>query len=680
MGVTGLWNYLAEAPERQSLCTAFSSTSSGLKVAIDVSIWCFQCAAAVGGENPALRTFYHRLCRLRNFGIQAIFVFDGPDRPAIKRGKVRADGDQHLEYRELINLFGFHVWQAPGEAEAEAARLQILGFVDAVLSEDVDSLLFGATKVYRFWSAVDVAGRKSSQDLSHTLLYRKCRIRDLCGLSAADMILVALLAGGDYSHGLPGCGIKLAIEIAKAGYGTGLTDSTDDLIIWRRDLQQLLTDNPDGLLTRKHPSIRILDTFPALEILRYYTRPMVTETEIMTTQAATILWDASIDYLGIADFGRRFFDWQGQDGDLKLIRTLARPILIEELRRRASTRARSSDARTMQDSCPPQGITLLPCSNPKYDITIHAARRHASADLLPELRVSYTPISIVPMSSCTVDGDLVTAPLESVSTLLQSSIESLDVIKGTAVALQYCNNPVRTWISQALLESAYPHIVRDWTHKSLCGENHTTPTPRKTQVGPLDRFVSNVAQSKAATAKAAKAVVPIMMPVLDMASSMIAPPQIIVQTPAGKLAESGLGRQQVSRKICNVDTTPIDLTNEEDEQSISSEMQAQTSRSDVITANRVARPAAKSTTTKNSSIKSYFGVTKPNDFSSTAESDFRKVGSPGLASKSITAEAPLGKRQIVLRKSLPGAWRTATAEDKTCGLVVLDVTTVVDLS
>jgi 5'-3' exonuclease len=39
--------------------------------------------------------------------------------------------------------------QAPGEAEAELAQLNKLGFIDVVITEDSDALAFGATCVLR---------------------------------------------------------------------------------------------------------------------------------------------------------------------------------------------------------------------------------------------------------------------------------------------------------------------------------------------------------------------------------------------------------------------------------------------------------------------------------------------------------------------------------------------------
>jgi 5'-3' exonuclease len=41
------------------------------------------------------------------------------------------------------------VFQAPGEAEAELAYLNSIGEIDAVLSDDSDTFLFGASVVIR---------------------------------------------------------------------------------------------------------------------------------------------------------------------------------------------------------------------------------------------------------------------------------------------------------------------------------------------------------------------------------------------------------------------------------------------------------------------------------------------------------------------------------------------------
>lgn len=138
---------------------------------INSSIWFFHAKGGREGENPELRTLFFRLARLLRVPFLPLFVFDGPKRPSWKRGK-RITGKQHWlvdGMKNIINAFGFE-WrqvliyiplvnasyanpilslQAPGEAEAELAYLNRINAIDAILSDDVDTFLFGATVVVR---------------------------------------------------------------------------------------------------------------------------------------------------------------------------------------------------------------------------------------------------------------------------------------------------------------------------------------------------------------------------------------------------------------------------------------------------------------------------------------------------------------------------------------------------
>jgi hypothetical protein len=51
--------------------------------------------------------------------------------------------------RHLVPFAHFNLSQAPGEAEAELAYLNRIGVIDAVISDDVDNFLFGATTLIR---------------------------------------------------------------------------------------------------------------------------------------------------------------------------------------------------------------------------------------------------------------------------------------------------------------------------------------------------------------------------------------------------------------------------------------------------------------------------------------------------------------------------------------------------
>lgn len=61
------------------------------------------------GENPELRTFFNKLVRLSKLPVQIIFVFDGNQRPDIKRD-TRVIDREHFLYKgmvQFIEAFGF---------------------------------------------------------------------------------------------------------------------------------------------------------------------------------------------------------------------------------------------------------------------------------------------------------------------------------------------------------------------------------------------------------------------------------------------------------------------------------------------------------------------------------------------------------------------------------------------
>lgn len=74
--------------------------------------------------------------------VQLIFVFDGPGRPWKRgeKGQGKIDYQKRDLLKEMLRCFGTPYHEAPGEAEAECACLQVLKLVDAVWSQDYDCL------------------------------------------------------------------------------------------------------------------------------------------------------------------------------------------------------------------------------------------------------------------------------------------------------------------------------------------------------------------------------------------------------------------------------------------------------------------------------------------------------------------------------------------------------------
>jgi holliday junction resolvase YEN1 len=79
------------------------------------AIICAKGPGTQAGENPVLRLLFFRLCRLSALPVIPIFVFDGNDRPSVKRG-VKVKGKAHWlteRFQCFIEAFGFHWYTVP---------------------------------------------------------------------------------------------------------------------------------------------------------------------------------------------------------------------------------------------------------------------------------------------------------------------------------------------------------------------------------------------------------------------------------------------------------------------------------------------------------------------------------------------------------------------------------------
>jgi Holliday junction resolvase YEN1 len=114
------------------------------------------------------------------------------------------------------------------------------------------------------------------------------------GLLQGGFLLLALLSGGDYDHGIEGCGATTALDLAKCGFGAQLLDaltehrchkSSDEardnfLVQWRAGIQHELTNNSSAMLSCRQAKLasRLPETFPspAVHSRRAHAEPAVT--------------------------------------------------------------------------------------------------------------------------------------------------------------------------------------------------------------------------------------------------------------------------------------------------------------------------------------------------------------------------------------------------------------------
>ena len=81
----------------------------GFRLGIDASIWFFHAEYGREGENPVLRTLFFRCATLMHTTFLPIFVFDGPKRPDVKRGKKINRTSHKLipGMKQIVEAFGF---------------------------------------------------------------------------------------------------------------------------------------------------------------------------------------------------------------------------------------------------------------------------------------------------------------------------------------------------------------------------------------------------------------------------------------------------------------------------------------------------------------------------------------------------------------------------------------------
>lgn len=494
--------------------------------------------------------------------VQPVFVFDGLNKPLFKRNKRSAGpGDMVASSmaKRMIRMFGFYVHEAPGEAEAECALLQQRGVVDAVLSEDVDTLMFGCTRTLRNWSAATTtsSGKGSSTaTVTHVTMYETDAAAatsiapdsilktNETGLDREGMVLVALMSGGDYlPEGVPGCGVKLACEAAKAGYGRTLCrikrSDTAALVQWRSNLQHELRTNESKFFRTCHHKLSIPEDFPNLDILRYYTHPVVSPADAVerlraeldsamdsTPKAAMLrategMKPKPVDILALRDFVAETFDWTNRGGAIKFIRVLAPGLLTRMLLLKWSSDSGKEDIDDDLDN--DTGVMdrdLLP----SLVEGISRQRTHASTDDTPELRVSFIPANVVGLDlerelddpettfgrdglALNSDDEFDEPPATTAPTVPGYTAGTLTVASSRRLITGTPYDPTVsgvTWVPRTIVQIGAPAALGEWDKKqqrskkgAAGGPKTTTRKPKDTAkavksnmpAGSLDRFV-----------------------------------------------------------------------------------------------------------------------------------------------------------------------------------------------
>ncbi|KAF6743093.1 PIN domain-like protein [Ephemerocybe angulata] len=299
MGINDIWTLAKPAGKRETL-SHLALSSLGMRanssqpmvekvivIGIDMGTYMDECVASTKSKGihsafagaSALRPFFFRLCALLNKAANFVFVYDGPERPEVKRGK-KVQRHRKLWWVKptqlLIESFGFCIHQAPGEAEAELALLNRWGVVQAIMTADGDALLGSAPIILRTIKAKD---RGADDEVTR---YDDVTITNDLSFTLSRRLLFALLCGGDYSDRL--CGYKSAEAIVLSGVGDNLMDLakraqnaaelTQAVASWKQTAHSRALKGDLQLDTRARNSfLSALNRFPTSDAIDLYITP-----------------------------------------------------------------------------------------------------------------------------------------------------------------------------------------------------------------------------------------------------------------------------------------------------------------------------------------------------------------------------------------------------------------------
>jgi flap endonuclease-1 len=197
-----------------------------------------------------LSGIFYRNISLLNEGIKLVYVFDGrapelkektfkkrqdvrdiakeryetakdeADVMGMKRYSsqlLRLDDEMIKESKELLVAMGIPIIQAPSEGEAQAAYMSRTNTkVYASVSQDYDSLLFGASRLIRNLTVSRKRKTYSGYVEIKPEIIELEKVFNFLEINLEQLICLGILVGTDYNpKGIPGIGQKKALDIVK---------------------------------------------------------------------------------------------------------------------------------------------------------------------------------------------------------------------------------------------------------------------------------------------------------------------------------------------------------------------------------------------------------------------------------------------------------------------------------
>jgi len=223
----------------------------GKRIAIDTSIFIYKSLINVRYNGDYLRNkdgkimshvygLFNKIVLLKSYGIEPLFIFDGKP-PEEKRNVLEQRNKRALESKEkmknsdnkadqlkyekstiritkehirdlevLFTKMGVSYIHANGEAEAYAAELCRISYVDAVMSEDMDTLVYECPVLIR--SCID----KNIKKKDMVTIFKFDKIIEDMDMDINNFIDLCILCGCDYCPTIPKIGYNRAYNNIKS--------------------------------------------------------------------------------------------------------------------------------------------------------------------------------------------------------------------------------------------------------------------------------------------------------------------------------------------------------------------------------------------------------------------------------------------------------------------------------
>ena len=222
---------------------------SGKKVAVDASLVIYQNLLNVGNRplfknsdgkiTNHLSGLFYKIVQYLSLNIELIFIFDGKppdiksdtiyerkkkaneakekmdnavtkeDKDKYEKASLRLTKEMINDVKKLLNLMGVSYIHPDGEGEAFASELCRIGYVDYVLTEDMDTLVYGCPKLIR--NCLDKSLKRG--DIISVINYDK--VLEDFNLTQDQFIEFCIFCGCDYCDSVPKIGNITALKLIK---------------------------------------------------------------------------------------------------------------------------------------------------------------------------------------------------------------------------------------------------------------------------------------------------------------------------------------------------------------------------------------------------------------------------------------------------------------------------------